>query len=719
MKKLLLALILTISTISTAHAQVFLGIDTSTVVFLTDTTRLHIGDSLKLRFLIVNTGKDSFTGGSIATKFLISNSKYPAFGYQYKSVSVPKTFTSGMTAIYSIGIDVSDTLFATGVNILKIYTFTPGSTSTPSDTIVLRLNIAPRLEYPVGIDAQSLVLLNDTNNIKLGDSLKIKFNVINRMANEIQFFKVSARVRVVNSKVDTLLPAKFNTVGYIFFRAGDSIKLSFKVPINDSIFHLGNNVVIIWPESNSIKKPDTVRLSFTVLNPSQQPFSIDTGSLSFSTDTSRLFPGDSFDITYKIRNNFGKATPVAFNSVIRVSNDSGTYTFHNRAGINYSNILPFDSSARISFKFYLPDTIFNLGNNVVIIWPESNTTYVPDTIKLQFTVLNPDPNFVSIVPGSLTFSRDTSEIFADDTIQVSYELINRYGKAITSDVTTALRVGNDLSAHLYENSSGVNYSGVLPFNSSVKITFPLILRDTIFELGSNFVTILPAGIKALMNDTISFSLTVLNPSLSPLQVNLSSLSPDTTSLYLNDTLLITYSLNNLYGKPLPLKTSSRVMVSNINHPAFIYQIAFGPGFSGVLPFRQQTNISFSLPLSDSVFQKGNNVVIIWPESNTSFIPDTIRINLSLLYLSINGKNNPGLVRVSFYPNPASDFIYFRSAGSALHPDGYCVTDLSGKVIMQGAVSDPYIDISHLQTGVYLLKVTYHNGTAGVAKVIKD
>ncbi len=73
--------------------------------------------------------------------------------------------------------------------------------------------------------------------------------------------------------------------------------------------------------------------------------------------------------------------------------------------------------------------------------------------------------------------------------------------------------------------------------------------------------------------------------------------------------------------------------------------------------------------------------------------------------------------ISFYPNPAKDIIYFD--GMNQEPYILEISNVQGKIIFQGSIQNNGLDISELNTGVYLLQVYNKEGLIQTFKLIKE
>jgi hypothetical protein len=85
----------------------------------------------------------------------------------------------------------------------------------------------------------------------------------------------------------------------------------------------------------------------------------------------------------------------------------------------------------------------------------------------------------------------------------------------------------------------------------------------------------------------------------------------------------------------------------------------------------------------------------------------------------SGVSYPSNGGVGFYPNPAKDNVIINTQGLAV--DAYVVCDLTGRVVLNGAIINhrQTIDISGISKGVYLLRVTEKGKMVGNGKVVKE
>ncbi|GAL63613.1 T9SS type A sorting domain-containing protein [Algibacter lectus] len=87
-------------------------------------------------------------------------------------------------------------------------------------------------------------------------------------------------------------------------------------------------------------------------------------------------------------------------------------------------------------------------------------------------------------------------------------------------------------------------------------------------------------------------------------------------------------------------------------------------------------------------------------------------------------SNPELTTVNLtavtYPNPTSDYVVLAISDANLTDLSYSLYDLQGKEITKGQAtqSNMQIEMQHLATGTYVLKVNQNNQELKTFKIIK-
>ena len=88
---------------------------------------------------------------------------------------------------------------------------------------------------------------------------------------------------------------------------------------------------------------------------------------------------------------------------------------------------------------------------------------------------------------------------------------------------------------------------------------------------------------------------------------------------------------------------------------------------------------------------------------------------------IYGNTPTGIVsfsedKLAIFPNPCQNSIHINSDESYT---SYLITDLVGRVVKQGAITDSNIDINSIIPGIYILNVTKKQGKSSSVKIIKE
>jgi hypothetical protein len=123
---------------------------------------------------------------------------------------------------------------------------------------------------------------------------------------------------------------------------------------------------------------------------------------------------------------------------------------------------------------------------------------------------------------------------------------------------------------------------------------------------------------------------------------------------------------------------------------------------------------------------GDQTIILTAQANTGTEPRSAFIKVSgddaaYQYVFVfqdagkTGINNIPDSLITPYPNPANSVLYLKgvSANSM-----FSISDINGKMIMKGQITDNKIDISSLEKGLYTLRITL-NGISKTVKFIKQ
>jgi hypothetical protein len=73
-------------------------------------------------------------------------------------------------------------------------------------------------------------------------------------------------------------------------------------------------------------------------------------------------------------------------------------------------------------------------------------------------------------------------------------------------------------------------------------------------------------------------------------------------------------------------------------------------------------------------------------------------------------------KLSVFPNPCKNIIHLESSKTV---DSYLLTDITGKIVDQGIVSDSKIDVSEINSGIYILSATTKDGKISSVKIVKE
>ena len=154
--------------------------------------------------------------------------------------------------------------------------------------------------------------------------------------------------------------------------------------------------------------------------------------------------------------------------------------------------------------------------------------------------------------------------------------------------------------------------------------------------------------------------------------------------------------------------------------------------SGYIPFSAITGYTptISLPPGDSVqhtmiikydvppFKIGPDIIVIWPvmggviTNDSGFVSTHITDQTAVLYISNDKK-------IVIYPNPVVDELKIKQENSPGNiVASVRIRDLSGRLIKELYNKD-IIPVGEYEKGIYILDISFKDGSSGRYKVIKE
>jgi hypothetical protein len=144
-------------------------------------------------------------------------------------------------------------------------------------------------------------------------------------------------------------------------------------------------------------------------------------------------------------------------------------------------------------------------------------------------------------------------------------------------------------------------------------------------------------------------------------------------------------------------------------------------FGGVPP------ISYSWSPNYNISDTSSSMPNVWPSQSTTYqctITDAVGcVNTeNINYATVNvwpvNTKQTLIEDLKIYPNPTQDYLVIKlEKGEIQHLK---ITDMSGRIILQQSkVINNQIDISHLVSGTYILKVEDEKGSIGSFQILKQ
>lgn len=128
------------------------------------------------------------------------------------------------------------------------------------------------------------------------------------------------------------------------------------------------------------------------------------------------------------------------------------------------------------------------------------------------------------------------------------------------------------------------------------------------------------------------------------------------------------------------------------------------------------NTPMNWPVDPTKYVPGNNITVIWPANNSGSVQarDSLVLNTFIdtsLSISIIAP-----VRFTVYPNPSSDYVYLKLD----NPQSYqtvSILDMSGKEVYRSTNISDQINVSHLSSGLYTIKLVGEGARAGTGQLM--
>lgn len=123
--------------------------------------------------------------------------------------------------------------------------------------------------------------------------------------------------------------------------------------------------------------------------------------------------------------------------------------------------------------------------------------------------------------------------------------------------------------------------------------------------------------------------------------------------------------------------------------------------------------------SPSHYDDGDNIIVVWPAArNTPNVTsDTLTFHI-YFYSLTHSIPEDGLSPITFYPNPATDYILLQIPDKNVLKQ-VRIFDLSGRLLFDLPEGNAYIPISNWARGMYLLEMTGVKGERLVRKIVVE
>lgn len=138
---------------------------------------------------------------------------------------------------------------------------------------------------------------------------------------------------------------------------------------------------------------------------------------------------------------------------------------------------------------------------------------------------------------------------------------------------------------------------------------------------------------------------------------------------------------------------------------------YAPGVS--ISFRSQPYV-----FTTTHFDGGDNIIVVWPQARFA-PPGTMNDTLTgeIYFITFLGTGDSPATAFEVYPNPASQYLGFRSEGKSSLKQ-VRIYDISGQLVFRSSHTDGLLYLKDWDPGLYFIEATFHDGKKLMRKLIK-
>jgi hypothetical protein len=128
-------------------------------------------------------------------------------------------------------------------------------------------------------------------------------------------------------------------------------------------------------------------------------------------------------------------------------------------------------------------------------------------------------------------------------------------------------------------------------------------------------------------------------------------------------------------------------------------------------------LTFTIPFTTQTSGIGSNIIIAWPTGTNIKTRDTVYKKVVVQSASdVRSIHENILDRVSIFPNPANQFVYFKGAALLENIVNITLIDVTGRTY-SAHLDTSRIDVSNLPNGLYYMRFVYADGRIASYKLM--
>lgn len=136
---------------------------------------------------------------------------------------------------------------------------------------------------------------------------------------------------------------------------------------------------------------------------------------------------------------------------------------------------------------------------------------------------------------------------------------------------------------------------------------------------------------------------------------------------------------------------------------------------------QTVTFNDTVQVNDARYKGGNNILVIWPHSDSPNIQVPDSLGDSIWVDGLVGVKDPEVffARVKVGPNPVSDGLNLRYTKDQHKLEYVRIMNTTGQVLRQYDKAISRVEFADLPRGLYLVEIRYRDGVSGTYRILRS